>query len=117
MYGELTIIKWELKDKMGLVESWVQIYSAFIFVLGLLLGFLAKNSISAYIIVLIAGIILGRTLFLMRRSPAFVYYFMGVSFIIGFLIGGVLMGVGNYIAIILVYYVSAIVSYKINKHV
>lgn len=83
--------------------NWVEIFTAFILIVGLFASFLGDSALINYVMIGVSGILVGRHYFLNRKRVGFPFYFIIMGYLIGFVIGAEFRNRGNGFAIIVIY--------------
>lgn len=68
-------------------ESWVEITSLFLLVIGLIVALWSRSAVVTYMVIFLSGIITGRGLMQRKYSHKLSYFFMIIAYLIGFLVG------------------------------
>ncbi|MFP4403558.1 MAG: hypothetical protein ACLFPJ_04365, partial [Candidatus Woesearchaeota archaeon] len=78
-----------IKNKKGLTfkNDWVEIFSIYLILLGLIISLIIDSAIVAYIIILTCGFIIGKYYLTKKILRNFTFFLLVLGFYIGFILG------------------------------
>ncbi|MBI3033453.1 hypothetical protein HYY69_08320 [Candidatus Woesearchaeota archaeon] len=103
------------KKGMNISETWVEWSSLGIIILALLLSLVSRNTIVTYLIILASGMIMGRMFYMKRYQPRLIFSLFALAFLIGFVVGSFIRGLGSARVIVVIYLIGIYVGYFLHK--
>ncbi len=95
------------KSTLNLIDYWVELYSSFLLVVGLLVSLLSDAAIVSYIVILLCGAVVGRVYIIRKKKVRLSFYVAVCGFFIGYLIGIALNDRG-YLPVVVVLFLAGI---------
>lgn len=97
-----------------LQEYWVELIATFFLALGLLIALLMRTAFMAYMIIVLSGFLAGRISSVKKmKEPIFPFVIIILAFILGYTLASLK---ASRIVIIVLFFVSAVVSYYLHKN-
>lgn len=97
----------------GLSEAWAETGAVVLLLIGFLVALLLREAILVYIVILLAGLLAGRVVYLRRfKEPLFPFILMILGFLLGYLLGSL---EASRILTVLLFVLGLGVSYYLHK--
>lgn len=106
---------WDHKKAMNISETWVEWSSLGVLILALLLSLVSRNTIVTYLIILGSGMIMGRMFYMKRYQPKLIFSLFAIAFLLGFVIGSFIRGLGIARVIVVIYVIGIYIGYFLHK--
>lgn len=112
MKEELGLVQNEFIKMFNFHKNWMEFFFLLLILIGVLIALLAPSAVISYAISLLSGIFAGRLIYERKDKIQFPYFMIIAGFVIGYLIG-VNFGYGNVTAVIALFLIGAVLSYKL----
>jgi len=86
---------------MKLLDTWGELYGAFLLLVGLVISILVDAAIVSYAVVFFCGIIVGRMYRLKKKQGSVLFYVISFMFLVGYLVGALIRQRGNLLVILI----------------
>jgi 4-hydroxybenzoate polyprenyltransferase len=101
--------------EINLQEDWVEWLALVFLLLGFLISLMTSSFLLNIIVIILSGLIVGRSFYIIKHSSGvFPFIVVTLGFLLGYLVGGFVHGYSK-LAIIILFLISAIVSYQLHR--
>lgn len=102
-----------MKPDLTISESWAEAFTVVLLLIGFFVALLLNSALLSYLVITLSGLLAGRFFFQRRiAQPIFPFIMIIIGFLLGFLLGSLW---ANKIIVMLLFVVSALVSYYLHK--
>lgn len=100
------------KGAMNLIDNWVEYVSFFFLILGAIMTFIAGSKVLSVLIVLLASMIIGRSLYIRKYKHQLRFWFMAGALLIGMVIGARFL---TYKSVLVIFVIGTYIGYWLKK--
>ena len=106
-----------LRNKKGysVYKDWAEMGSILLLVVGFLLSVLADNVFVTYLILVIAGFLVGRVFYFRKKNVRFPFFIIVAFFLLGYFIGVKIMDRGGFFLCFLFFFIGAYIGYIVHE--
>ena len=92
---------------MNWLDSWGETFTGIFLLIGLIISLLVDAAIVSYIVIMLAGISVGRLYHIRRHRLGFPFFLITFGFLAGYLIGSIINKRGHWAIILVLFFIGA----------
>jgi len=103
------------RGTVDFLQKWAEISFLTLFLVGFFISVLAESALMAYIFIIICGLVSGRYLHQKRSKYPIPFFYIVISFLLGFILGEMITKNGLWKVSVLLYIAANMLSYFLYK--